>query len=66
MDNLELRPETQAKIEKLWPTVTEENLFDITDYKGYNNDFLRLFGFGLAGVDYDAETNPEVAAPFQA
>ncbi|MDN3640572.1 trans-2-enoyl-CoA reductase family protein [Simiduia curdlanivorans] len=65
MDNLELRPETQAKIEALWPKVTEENLFEITDYKGYNDDFLRLFGFGLAGVDYEAETDPLVAAPFQ-
>ncbi|MBB3168933.1 enoyl-ACP reductase FabV [Simiduia aestuariiviva] len=64
MDNLELTPETQAKIEALWPQVTEENLFDITDYKGYNDDFLKLFGFGLKGVDYDAETDPMVPAPF--
>lgn len=64
MDNLELKPETQHKIEALWPQVTEENLFDITDYKGYNDDFLRLFGFGLDGVDYDAETDPLVPAPF--
>lgn len=66
MDNLELKPETQAKIEALWPKVTEENLFDITDYKGYNDDFLKLFGFGLAGVDYDADVDPMVPAPFEA
>lgn len=64
MDNLELKPETQQKIEALWPQVTEENLFDITDYKGYNDDFLRLFGFGFDGIDYDAETDPMVPAPF--
>lgn len=65
MDNLELRPETQAKIEALWPQVTEENLFEISDYKGYNDDFLKLFGFGLAGVDYEAEVDPVVPSPFQ-
>ncbi len=65
MDNLELREETQAKIEALWPQVTEENLFDISDYKGYNSDFLKLFGFGFDGVDYEAETSPVVDVEFQ-
>jgi len=65
MDNLELRPETQAKIEELWPQVTEENLFDISDYKGYNADFLRLFGFGIDGVDYEADASPFIEADFQ-
>jgi len=65
MDNLELRAETQEKIEVLWPQVTEENLYDISDYKGYNADFLRLFGFGLDGVDYEADISPEVEVNFQ-
>ena len=65
MDNLELREETQAKIEVLWPQVTEENLFEISDYKGYRADFLRLFGFGFDGVDYEADISPEVDANFQ-
>lgn len=65
MDDLELKPETQAKIEALWPEVTEENLFELTDYKGYNDDFLKLFGFGVAGVDYDEDTSPLVDAEFK-
>jgi enoyl-[acyl-carrier protein] reductase/trans-2-enoyl-CoA reductase (NAD+) len=28
------------------------------DIAGYQADFLRLFGFGLSGVDYEAEVNP--------
>ncbi|WP_299771623.1 enoyl-ACP reductase FabV [uncultured Pseudoteredinibacter sp.] len=62
VDDKELRPETQAKIEALWPQVTEENLFELTDFKGYNENFLRLFGFGLDGVDYeeDVETLVDV------
>ena len=65
MDNLELNSDTQAKIEKLWPEVTEENLFDLTDYKGYNDDFLKLFGFGVAGVDYESDVSPLVDADFK-
>jgi len=64
MDNLELNPQTQAKVEKLWPQVTEENLFELTDYKGYNAEFLKLFGFGVKGVDYDADISPLVEADF--
>src|SRR5690606_19909083 len=55
VDDKELRPETQAKVEAIWPQVTEENLFELTDFKGYNSDFLKLFGFGVEGVDYDAD-----------
>ncbi|SDJ68480.1 enoyl-ACP reductase FabV [Microbulbifer yueqingensis] len=65
MDDKELRPETQARIEELWPQVTEDNLFDLTDYKGYQADFLKLFGFGARGVDYDADTSPVVEADFK-
>lgn len=64
MDNLELNDETQAKVEALWPQVTEENLFELTDYKGYNGEFLKLFGFGVGTVDYDADVDPVVNADF--
>lgn len=64
MDERELAPATQAKVAALWPQVTEENLFELTDYRGYNAEFLKLFGFGVAGVDYDAETSPLVEASF--
>lgn len=64
MDNLELKPDVQARVEALWPQVTEDNLFELTDYKGYNAEFLKLFGFGVAGIDYDADVNPLVEAHF--
>ncbi|AMX03245.1 enoyl-ACP reductase FabV [Microbulbifer thermotolerans] len=65
MDDRELRPETQAEIERLWPEVTAENLFELTDFKGYQEDFLKLFGFGIDGIDYDADISPIVEADFQ-
>lgn len=65
VDEKELRAETQARIEKLWPQVTEENLFELTDYKGHHADFLKLFGFGVEGIDYHADISPMVEADFQ-
>ncbi len=64
MDEKELAEHVQAKVTELWPLVTESNLFDLTDFKGYTAEFLKLFGFGQSSVDYDADTNPEVQARF--
>lgn len=60
VDDKELNPSVQAQVESVWPEVTEENLFELTDYKGYNDDFLKLFGFGVDGVDYEADISPLV------
>lgn len=60
MDTKELRDEVQAKVKELWETVTTENVDRLTDLKGYKEEFLRLFGFGIAGVDYDADVDPVV------
>ncbi|HEX4084772.1 MAG TPA: enoyl-ACP reductase FabV [Chthoniobacteraceae bacterium] len=64
IDDWEMRPEVQEAVEKTWPTVTTENLNEITDIAGYRQEFLRLFGFGLDGVDYDAETDAVVPVGF--
>ncbi|NND81444.1 MAG: trans-2-enoyl-CoA reductase family protein [Gammaproteobacteria bacterium] len=64
VDELELRPELQARIEAIWPQVTTENLSELTDFAAYQAEFLRLFGFGIDGVDYDADVEPLVAADF--
>jgi len=64
VDDKELSPEIQAKVEAIWPEVTEDNLFELTDFKGYQSEFLKLFGFGVAGVDYEAETSPQVEHNF--
>jgi enoyl-[acyl-carrier protein] reductase/trans-2-enoyl-CoA reductase (NAD+) len=63
VDDWEMRPEIQAAVAALWPTVTTENLSQISDITGYREEFLRLFGFGLPGVDYDAEVDPAVPMP---
>ncbi len=60
MDDWELRDEVQHKVKELWPSVTTENLFEMSDYQGYKDEFLKLFGFGLHGVDYDGDISPIV------
>lgn len=57
MDDWELRDDVQNRIKQLWPRVTSENLFELTDYQGYKDEFLKLFGFGIDGIDYDADVD---------
>jgi enoyl-[acyl-carrier protein] reductase/trans-2-enoyl-CoA reductase (NAD+) len=60
VDDLEMRPEVQAAVAAIWPGVTTESLAASTDIAGYRSDFLRLFGFGLAGIDYEADSEPHM------
>jgi len=60
MDDWELRDDVQKPCRELWPQVTTENLFDVTDYQLYKDEFLKLFGFGIEGIDYEADVDPLV------
>src|SRR5690606_19457736 len=60
VDEKELRAEVQDQVAGLWPQVTTENLNDISDFRGFRAEFLKLFGFGVEGVDYDADVNPDL------
>lgn len=64
VDELELRRGLQEQVEAIWPQVTEENLLELTDFAGYQAEFLRLFGFGIDGVDYEADVSPLIDADF--
>ncbi len=59
LDDWELREDVQQACRDLWPTINDANLFSETDYQLYKDEFLKLFGFGVKGVDYDAEVSPE-------
>ena len=60
VDELELHPEVQENVITAWANVTNENLHQLTDFKGYKEEFIKLFGFGISNVDYDAETDPVI------
>lgn len=60
LDDLELRQDVQQAIEKQWELVNTDNLHELTDFSGYQTDFLKLFGFGIPNINYDAEVDPVV------
>lgn len=63
MDDLELSDAVQTEVKRRWPLVTTENLDELTDFRGFREDFLKIFGFGIDGVDYDAEVDPQSIEP---
>ena len=56
----ELEDAVQERVQKVWDTVDTDTIDEMTDYKGYHQEFLHLFGFDYDNVDYDADVNPEV------
>jgi enoyl-[acyl-carrier protein] reductase/trans-2-enoyl-CoA reductase (NAD+) len=62
-DYKELDPAVQAQVLQLWDQVTSENIYALTDFAGYKTEFLRLFGFEIDGVDYEADVNTDVQIP---
>ncbi|WP_165675457.1 enoyl-ACP reductase FabV [Metapseudomonas otitidis] len=62
-DYKELQPDVQDTVKDLWNKVTNENLYQLTDFTGYKTEFLRLFGFEIDGVDYEQDVNPDVQIP---
>lgn len=60
IDDLEMQEDVQQKIADLWPKITTENLTQLTDIKGYRDDFYRLFGFNMDGINYNVDVNPMV------
>lgn len=63
IDDLEMKPDVQAAVAKIWPTVTTETLPALTDIVGYRAEFLKLFGFGIPGIDYELDIDPHVELP---
>jgi enoyl-[acyl-carrier protein] reductase / trans-2-enoyl-CoA reductase (NAD+) len=65
IDDWEMREDVQAEVAALWPQVTTETLAFVSDIEGYRAEFLRLFGFGMPGINYEAESDPEQPLPSQ-
>ena len=63
VDDWEMRDDVQQEVSDLWEKVSTENVAELADFEGYQENFLRLFGFGLEGVDYTAESDPALGIP---
>jgi enoyl-[acyl-carrier protein] reductase/trans-2-enoyl-CoA reductase (NAD+) len=63
VDDWEMAPDVQKLVDDRWKIVTTENFSELGDFEGYQSSFLRLFGFGLEGVDYNAEVDVGIGIP---
>ena len=60
VDDLEMDPEIQRRIPPIWLQVETKNLYQLTDYAGYKQEFRSLFGFEVPGVDYARPVETDV------
>jgi enoyl-[acyl-carrier protein] reductase/trans-2-enoyl-CoA reductase (NAD+) len=58
MDDWELSDAIQTAVVERWPIVSTATLPELADLEGIRGDFLKIFGFGVTGVDYDADIDP--------
>ena len=65
IDDWEMQESIQSAVGDAWEKITTDNLSELSDFSGYKTEFLKLFGFGLEGVDYEADTDPERLLPSQ-
>lgn len=63
VDNLEMAPDVQQAVADIWPKISSETLYELSDYKSYQSSFLSLFGFGFNSVDYNEDIEIEIDMP---
>lgn len=57
IDKYELASQIQQQVQQILDQITEENLHELTDFKGIQQDFMQLNGFDLDDVDYQKEVD---------
>ncbi|MGB3338835.1 MAG: enoyl-ACP reductase FabV [Devosia sp.] len=60
VDDWELSETMQKELAKRWAALTTETLPALADLPKYRQEFLKLFGFGVGGVDYTMDVDPQV------
>ena len=55
VDDWEMRDDVQAEVSRRWNEVSEEDLGEMADLEGYREEFLRIHGFSVPGVDYSQD-----------
>lgn len=64
VDDWELRDDVQKDVEHKFAISSTENINQIANVEDFNNEFLKLFGFGVPGVDYSLDVNIEPPVKF--
>lgn len=57
MDDWEMREDVQSEVSDSWNQLSAETLKKVADLKGFQKDFLKLFGFGIEKVDYSQDVS---------
>lgn len=63
VDDWEMREDVQTEVTRRWNELSTENVEELSDLEGYRREFFQLFGFRTDGVDYEADTDPNVPMP---
>ncbi len=58
MDDWEMRDDVQRRVKELFDTVDESTVHELTDIDAYHQEFLKIHGFAVEGVDYDEDVEP--------
>lgn len=58
-DNLELDEEVQRKVNDILKNINNDNVDELTDIKGFIDDFMKINGFNFENIDYNEEVDLE-------
>ena len=60
LDDWEMREDVQKEVARLWEEVTTENVRMLSDIDGFREEFLRHHGFGMPGIEYSQDIQPDI------
>jgi enoyl-[acyl-carrier protein] reductase/trans-2-enoyl-CoA reductase (NAD+) len=63
LDSWELTEHIQTAVADRWKNATADTIGDLADLDWFRDEFRRLYGFAVPGVDYDQPTEPEQPWP---
>jgi len=63
LDRWELADDVQSAVRAQWESATPDNIGEVADAAWFFAEVRRLYGFDVPGVDYEAETEVDVAWP---
>lgn len=57
LDDYEMKADIQGKVMDSFNSITSENVLELADVDGYWLDFYNMFGFKIAGVNYEEDVD---------
>jgi enoyl-[acyl-carrier protein] reductase/trans-2-enoyl-CoA reductase (NAD+) len=63
VDDLEMHESVQSEIGTTWQKIHSDNMNEFADLQGYREEFHKLFGFGMNGIDYEKDVKVDIGIP---